>query len=110
MQVVRTLQMLMMERLQKLMDEIGEFSDGTFGKERPYTAPLHHLKLEVQEAIDDPRDSEFADCMMLLLDSYRKAGGNASKLVDEAFKKLEECKRRDWGEPDENGVVQHVRK
>ena len=52
---------------------------------------------------------EYADCLILLLDAYCMAGGSADELIDTAFKKLEINKRRDWGTPDENGVVEHIR-
>ena len=94
--------------LDKLFKEHGEFSQSTFG-DRPPTAPLHHLKKEVNETIDAPYDfEEYADCLLLLIDAHRIAGGNATTLLEAAFKKLEKNKKRKWGEPDENGAVQHI--
>jgi hypothetical protein len=100
----------MTTRIQQLQDEIARWSDATFGDERPPTRPLHHLAMEVQELIAEPHDDEeYADCLILLLDAYRMAGGNTKQLLDTAFQKLEINKQRDWGTPDENGVVEHIR-
>ncbi len=100
----------MTTRIQQLQDEIAEWSDATFGGGRSATRPLHHLAKEVQEVIAQPDDHvEYADCLILLLDAYRMAGGNADELLEAAFQKLEINKQRDWGTPDENGVVEHIR-
>ena len=99
--------------LQTVIFEVGMFSDTTFGTKRPYTAPLHHLKKEVDECIESGSLEEFADCLLLLMDAYRKRfnGKNMhdSDLIEACLKKLEVCKKRDWGKPDENGVIEHLR-
>lgn len=100
----------MSTRIQQLQNEIAKWSDATFGTGRPASRPLHHLAKEVQEVIAAPDDKvEYADCLILLLDAYRMAGGSADELIDTAFKKLEINKWRGWGTPDENGVVEHIR-
>ncbi len=100
----------MTTRIQKLQNEIAEWSDATFGSDRPPTRPLHHLAKEIQEVIAKPDDQvEYADCLILLLDAYRMAGGNTDELIETAFHKLMVNKQRDWGTPDENGVVEHIR-
>lgn len=90
---------------------IAEFSDRKFGKERPYTSPLYHLKLEVQETIEDGDIMEYADCLLLLMDSFRMKypGKHSDELLKACFDKLEICETRKWGEPDENGVFQHIK-
>lgn len=99
-----------MSELQKIMNEIASWSDSVFGEGRPPTAPLHHLKKEVREAIENPDDdSEYADMLMLILDAYRMKGGTANELIKYTYNKLEENKQRKWGKPDKNGVVEHVR-
>lgn len=96
--------------IQRLQNEQGLWSDATFGANREPSAPLAHLVKELGELLDAPRDRmEYADCLMLLLDAYRKAGGTADDLVQACFQKLEINKQREWGEPDENGVVEHIR-
>jgi len=100
----------MTTRIQKLQNEIAEWSDATFGEGRQATRPLRHLAKEVQEAIAHPEDhEEYADCLILLLDAYRMTGGGADQLLETAFEKLEINKKREWGTPDENGVVEHIR-
>lgn len=87
----------------------GEWSDKTFGKRNP-VAPLHHLKKEVEEVIKEPFDiEEYADCLLLLMDSARIAGFNMDDLYFAAHRKFAKNKQRKWGKPDENGVVEHIR-
>lgn len=50
--------------------------------------------------------AEAADVFLLLLHFSHRSGFS---LMDEARRKLEINKRRQWGEPDAEGVVEHVR-
>lgn len=97
--------------LQSVSDQISKFSDETFGKDRPFTAPLHHMKLEVEEVIQSGEEEEFADVLLLLLDSYRKKfpKNSTNDLLNCSANKIEKLKSRKWQKPDENGVFQHVR-
>lgn len=100
----------MSSRIQQLQDEIAIWSDSTFGASRPENIPLHHLAKEIQELITSPNDSmEYADCLILLLDAYRMTGGQADDLIETCYEKLEINRKRKWGTPDENGVVEHIR-
>jgi hypothetical protein len=96
---------------QYFQHELGVWSDNAFGLNRPPTAPLHHLLKEVEELIDkegkDPE--EFADCLMLLLDAARMANLNTKELLKQCNLKLDICKGRQWGKPDPNGVVEHIK-
>jgi hypothetical protein len=97
-------------RIQRLQDEAGEWSDATFGYNRSAEGPIAHLAKEIEELADNPGDRlEYADCLLLLLDAYRLAGGSADDLVGAAWQKFGINRSRVWGEPDENGVVEHVR-
>lgn len=118
-----------MEKLQNLMNNIRTWSDGQFGELRPPTTMLNHLKKEVPELIEaikdyqknnsafssNPNDYlskvffEYADCFMLLLDSASHFGITADALMNYTEHKLEINKNRKWGEPDENGVVEHIK-
>lgn len=118
-----------MEDLQKLMSEITQWSDQTFDKGRfirDRCLPIaKHLKKEVDELIealenysrgtDRPFElffaagNEFADCLMLLLDSSNHFGYSADKLITACYNKLEVNKARVWGLPDKDGVVEHIR-
>lgn len=106
------------EKLQKLMTDISEWSNKTFGDGQRNPAIVYHLKKEVNELIavfeGNPRNAhrqlwfEYADCLMLLLDSALHAGFTARDLIDATREKLEINKTRKWGKPDENGVIEHV--
>ncbi len=100
----------MHDRIQQLQDEIASWSDATFGSGRTPSIPLHHLAKEVQELIETPNDRmEYADCLILLLDAYRMYGGSTDDLINACWEKLETNRKREWGTPDENGVVEHIR-
>lgn len=111
----------LMDLICKWSDE--QFSDGIFTHERalPIT---YHLKKEVGELIEELQKvgnaelshyeeekvkEEYADCLMLLLDSASHFGLSADDLYRACVWKLEINKRRKWGSPDENGVVEHIR-
>ena len=112
--------------LQRLMNDISEWSDKTFGEYQRNPVILYHLKKEVDELIElfesagqisDNDDAmkwdnsvlyEYADCMMLLLDSAKHHGLSATKLLFITRMKLNLNKTRKWGKPDENGVVEHI--
>ena len=94
--------------IQRLQEEQGVWADRMFGGQTP-DGKLAHLKKEVAELIENPYDRmEYADCFILLLDAYRKAGGSADDLVCAAFQKLEINKQRVWGQPNEDGSVEHI--
>lgn len=97
--------------LQIISDSIAKFSDDVFGKDRPFTAPLYHMKLKIDEVIESGDEEEFADVLLLLLDSYRKRYTNNSTqdLLNFAAKKIEILKNRKLQKPDPNGVIQHIR-
>ena len=121
-----------MNELQKLMDEVGSWSDDAFGSGQRSLAILHHLAKEIPELLDaigdydrganDTRVNvsemmelhrkmrfEFADAFMLLLDAARKRGFMAEDLIQVTRLKLEVNRRRKWGKPDENGIIEHLR-
>lgn len=120
-----------MKKLQNLMNEISEWSDETFGEGQRNPAILYHLKKEVPELIEAMEKfqkentimtpykkandqlkkvwEEYADCFMLLLDSADKFGLTAERLEYITRNKLEINKKRQWGKPDCNGVVEHIR-
>ena len=117
------------ERLQELMNSITAWSDGQFGEGQRNPAIAYHLLKEVPELIDAIKlfqntnsivhvtksekalkslFFEYADCLMLLLDSASHMGLTADMLIDYTQQKLEINKSRKWGKPDENGVVEHI--
>lgn len=98
--------------IKQLLEQQKEFSSKTFG-DRPFTAPLHHLLKEVKEVLDESESgaalTEFADCLLLLLDAYwrRFPYWNTDQLISAAFAKQEINKKRKW-KAAENGTFQHV--
>jgi hypothetical protein len=96
----------------QLAADHAEWSQATFGNdsERDHKGPLAHLRKEIAEIEAAPHDgSEWADGFLLLLDASRRAGFPASVLVQEATAKLKINKGREWGKPNEDGSVEHIR-
>ena len=121
-----------MERISKLQHKIQQWSDEQFGNDRTALPIAYHLKKEVDELIealklyyavmDNPNATseehiervkhikeEFADCLMLLIDSAAHIPLTMAVLLKATENKLKINKNRKWGSPDENGVVEHVR-
>lgn len=121
-----------MNELEILMNDIAAWSDATFGNGQRNPAIAYHLKKEVDELIEALEKTnalacdesvgigefgrqikrtkmEFADCFMLLLDSAYHFGINTEGLINLAREKLRINKTRKWGNPDKNGVVEHIK-
>jgi NTP pyrophosphatase (non-canonical NTP hydrolase) len=101
-----------------LVDELAAWSNDTFGSHRKAISPIYHLKKEVDELIEvmekDPDnwraiESELADCFLLIVDASKKHGLTSHGIISNGRGKFEIVKKRKWGTPDENGVVEHVR-
>lgn len=87
----------------------GAWANATFAADGGYRGPgiVAHLAKEVAELAENPRDmEELADCMLLLFHLAHQNGGNLQAAI---ARKLEINKRRKWGKPDAQGVVEHVR-
>lgn len=92
--------------LESVMAECTAWADETFP-----AATLHsravHLHREAAELLADPTDAEeMADVLMLLGHLASHAGVN---LTEALTAKLAKNRRRTWGQPDADGVVEHVR-
>lgn len=101
-----------MTTLEDIKNMVAKFSDETFGEERPFTAPLYHLKKEIEEAVESGAMEEFVDMLCLLVDAYRKRFPNQTMqdLLDFSKEKIEVIlPARSWGKPDRNGVIEHIR-
>lgn len=86
-------------------EEVGEWADKTFAKSSPETV-IKHLKREVSELEASGKPDEVADCILLLMHYAHKKGFS---IFEECVKKHEVNKRRKWGKPDKDGVVEHVK-
>jgi NTP pyrophosphatase (non-canonical NTP hydrolase) len=77
---------------------------------------LNHLKQEVDELIFDVKNNlpskrkEFADCFILLFCAAETAGMSYDDICDAILEKMNINKQREWGKPDENGVINHIKK
>lgn len=85
--------------------EVGEWQARTFPESTRGTVAAH-LGREVEELRESGDPEEIADCLLLLIAYAGKAGVS---LMDLARRKFEVCKARKWGEPDAQGVREHVR-
>lgn len=103
-----------MSKWQALQNDINEWQGEQFGRGSDPVPTLHHLREEVPELIkawesNDPEViMEFADCLMLIIGAAGRANIDMQVLQRAVYTKLEINKRREWGTPDENGVVKHI--
>jgi len=74
---------------------------------------LSELVVELQKtpAPADPKNKrlEFADCFILLFGAASSDGMTYENIVDAIEEKMAINKARRWGEPNKNGVVNHIR-
>ncbi len=99
-----------MTELQRFQFEAHRWADSVFGELRRPDGAVAHLRKEVEELAERPYDDmEYADCLLLLLDGASNAGIAADDLLNTCWEKLAINRARSWGEPDENGVVEHDR-
>ena len=86
--------------------EVNGWQAVTFPRATP-SSVVEHLRREVLELVEDPTDlSEIADVFILLIGLTYELGVDLKQIV--ADKHAVNLKRQ-WGEPDEQGVVEHVR-
>lgn len=87
-----------------MQEEIAAWAEKNFPQSTS-SSVLKHFEKEAKELIDSGDPVEAADCAMLLMHYARKKGFS---LRDEIRKKFEINKKRTWGQPDKDGVVEHV--
>lgn len=98
---------------ENLFNEISKWQKETFGKANAFSK-LAHLKDEIEELIADLKSNnpnrrlEFADCFFLLFGAAAADGMSFDDIVKAIEEKFEINKKRKWGTPQENGVVNHV--
>jgi NTP pyrophosphatase (non-canonical NTP hydrolase) len=110
-----------MNRIDRLQNNIAEWSDQTFGSDDRTIGILNHLKEEVDEAIEAKKDfeaepngltqqrmaSEFADCLILILDAARKSELNTDLLMQAAEYKMQVNRNREWQPANQEGYHKH---
>ncbi len=76
---------------------------------------VFHLEKEIHELktdlIEDSKDRrlEYADCVLLLFGSMASDGMTFQDVCDAVDEKMKINYSRQWGNPDKNGVVQHIK-
>lgn len=103
--------------LNELKDKAAAFSDSKFGKDRTAILPLKKLReelVELEEALIKKEDplGEYADCFLILIDSFRKYYGNdvdMQTLINACSMKLDVNDEREWKFNEEDGVFRHVK-
>lgn len=95
--------------LQEYMNAHAEWADVKF-KGQSLSGVLAHLKKEIAEWAATPGDpEEFADVFSLTMRGWHLLGGTADTAIEAAYRKLEICKTRTYGDPDKDGSVQHIK-
>ena len=115
-----------MRRIQYLQDNQRKWSDNTFAdgkfsnsRSLPISKHLTRESRELTEAlekyINDPSDEtlsavrdELADVSLLLLDCSAHVGFSVQSLFLMSLDKFEVNKKRKWGLPDHDGVIEHI--
>ncbi len=99
--------------IRQLWDDHAEWSQETFGSDTELgpIGALKHLQKEADEAMDDPSDvMEYADMLLLLIDSARRAGHTWDGLVNAADEKLHTVlKSRTYPKPKDGEPSFHVK-
>lgn len=86
-----------------------DWAEKTFPKRTNHSI-LTHLRRELDELEAKPNDvEEWADVMLLFLHGLRERGITPSRLTYAVDIKFEKNRHRDWGTPDEHGVVEHIK-
>ena len=93
--------------LPAIVEEIVSWGNDTFPQENLRSLTKHILKeaAELKAAPTDPH--EIADVLMLVFALAAKGNVDVVRALRE---KLAICRGREWGEPDADGMTQHVRK
>jgi len=99
---------------QDLFKEVTDWQEATF-EVIETQGLLNHLGQEVKEAYyavrygHNEKHLEFADCFILLMGAAKADGMSYEDICQAISEKLEINKKRVWGEPDSNGVINHVK-
>jgi len=114
--------------MKQLQEEILEWSNNKFNEGRftpnraiPISYHLQKESLELTESLEeyfskiqtpqslDKVEKEIADIFILALEVASHVGMDINDITLACRDKFEICKKRKWGTPDENGVVEHLK-
>ena len=101
--------------IDKLMTDIHAWSSATFPHQTASSKVAHLLEEvnELRDAIKNGHTSdaieEWADCMILLLNTGVMIGLDAESAVKAIEVKMNINKARKWGKPDKDGVCRHLK-
>lgn len=94
------------DALDDLIDDIQDWQLKTF-PQSTLESKFAHLEREIAELGKDLTSaSEIADCLFLLIGLARTQGYDIQRILSDKFKIN---KSRQWGSPDADGVVEHIR-
>lgn len=94
--------------------EISRWQNKTFGNATALSK-ISHLREEIDELHSDLKENklgkrlEFADCFILLFGAAASDGMTYDDICDAIKEKMSINYKREWGEPKENGVVNHIK-
>lgn len=97
-----------LKTLNDLVNEIGLWSEETFGHDKPTVllSKMAHLREEVDELSIDPRaPDDLADCIILLASIAYIAGVDLEYAVKN---KMAVNRARKWHAPDARGIQRHI--
>lgn len=103
------------ERIQKFVDEIGEWARNTFPNQTAISKTKHMQKEvnELLESLENADDEnaivEMADIFILLVNTASLKGLSFEDLLKVAKNKMRTNKSRTWSTPDKDGVCQHIK-
>ena len=93
-----------------LQRDVATWAAGTFPA-ATLASTFAHLRRELAEVEADPADPvEWADVLLIFLHASHRFGGMSwERILAAAREKFAVNQQRRWGEPDAEGVVEHVR-
>lgn len=93
---------------------ITEWQKKTFGKATALSK-IFHLAEELDELVSDLQTNsigkklEFADCFILLFGAAASDGMSYEDIIAAIDEKMSINYKRNWGKPEPNGVVHHIK-
>lgn len=96
-----------------LVEEINDWASATFPKQTSLSKIFHlqdeakELEMAIKANDSENIKEEFADVFILLVNAAHVQGLSFDDLIESAREKLEVNKKRQWNNPNNNGVCYH---